>query len=202
MTRDKEMAPSATNEPAAVWVPLDTLAPWNRNPRHNDHAVPEVAASIRRFGFTAPIVARKADGMIIAGHTRLKAALSLGMDRVPVRFVDLDEEEAQLAAIADNKVGEIAKWDMEALGEILQDLDVGEATEGLGFSEEELASIEEGDPTDEGEIKEWTAADLSPVEEIVIIIRSPHRQKADVVAALDGFDVQRAFLSYDGAVKW
>lgn len=135
----------ATAEAAAEWVDIGALNPWQDNPRHNDAAVPEVAASIRRFGFAAPIVARRADGMVIAGHTRLRAAQSLGLDRVPVRFMDLDPADAKLLAIADNKVGEIAEWDELKLAEILDGLEVGEATEGLGFSEGELRDLL-GDP--------------------------------------------------------
>lgn len=129
------------DDAAAEWVAVADLVPWDRNPRRNDKAVPEVAASIRRFGFAAPIVARRADGMVIAGHTRLRAAVSLGLDRVPVRWMDLDVTDAQLLALADNKVGEIAEWDEDALRGILRDLDVGEATEGLGFDEEELRAL-------------------------------------------------------------
>lgn len=134
----------ATSEPAAEYVSVDALTPWDRNPRNNEAAVSEVAASIKRFGFASPIIARREDGMVIAGHTRLKAAKSLGMDIVPVRYVDLDPTEAQLLALADNKVGEIATWDDAALADILRDLDVGEATEGLGFDAQEIELLTQG----------------------------------------------------------
>lgn len=163
-------------EAAAVYVEIDKLTPWDRNPRHNDHAVDEVAASIRRFGFGAPIIARKADGMVIAGHTRLKAARKLGLDRVPVRFLDLDPTEAQLLAIADNKVGEIATWDEGALAAILRDLDVGEAIEGLGFDSEELdellATSNEEASTSEGLSDTYTRKIVAPVYE-------PHGDKPE-----------------------
>lgn len=191
-----------TPEAAAEWVTLDQIKPWGRNPRKNEAAVQEIVASIRRFGFGAPLVARRADGMLIAGHTRLKAAQVLGLDRVPVRWMDLDVDEAQLLAIADNKLGELAEWDDSALAEILRDLDVGEATEGLGFSEEELRKITGQDEDNDALVKEWTAAELSPREEVVVVLRVAHAFKGDVVEALKGFDVHRTFLSYDGAVKW
>ena len=130
-----------SDEPAAVWVDVETLTPWSQNPRKNERAIPEVMASIRRFGFGAPILARREDGEIIAGHTRVEAARRLGQDRVPVRYMDLDPADAHLLAIADNKVGEIAEWDTEALASVLRDLDVGEATEGLGFDEDELRDL-------------------------------------------------------------
>src|SRR6516164_2306289 len=116
------MNDESPDESAAEWVPISTLKPWKDNPRINDRAVANVAQSIRRFGFGAPIIARKADGEVIAGHTRLKAAVQLGLDRVPVRFLDLDPADAHLLALADNKTAELADWDDEVLGAVLADL--------------------------------------------------------------------------------
>lgn len=127
---------------AAEWVSVGKLKPWVKNPRKNDKAVDRVAASIQRFGFGAPLLARKANGEIIAGHTRLKAALKLGIDKVPVRYLDLSEGDAHLLALADNKLGELAAWDDELLAEVLADakaegLDVGDS----GFAEHELTKL-------------------------------------------------------------
>jgi DNA modification methylase len=104
-----------SEEAAAVWVDIASLRPWVKNPRKNDHAVDQVVESIKRFGFGAPLVARKADRSIIAGHTRLKAALKLGLEVVPVRYLDLTEDEAHRLARADNKLAELAEWDSVAL---------------------------------------------------------------------------------------
>jgi site-specific DNA-methyltransferase (adenine-specific) len=125
-------------------MPIDDLVPWVDNPRNNSEAVPEVAASIKRFGFASPIIARKADNMVIAGHTRLEAARSLGLDRVPVRHMDLDPADSRLLALSDNKVGEIADWDNDKLAEVLRELDADghlDGLEGLGFDESELDSL-------------------------------------------------------------
>lgn len=128
-------------EAAAVWVKLSSLAPWEDNPRSNDAAVEHVAASIRRFGFASPIIAREADGMVIAGHTRLKAAQSLGLDRVPVRYVALDPVDARLLALADNRIGELADWS-DDLHSVLADLRAEDADiAGLGWDEDELAEL-------------------------------------------------------------
>ena len=62
---------------------ITTIRPYDRNPRVNDQAVDAVAASIREFGFRQPIVIDE-DGVIIVGHTRYKAALKLGLEKVPV----------------------------------------------------------------------------------------------------------------------
>lgn len=101
---------------------------WPANPRKNDGLpVDKVAESIERFGFAAPIVARRETGEIIAGHTRWKAAQKLGLDRVPVRYLDITEQEAHLLALADNKLGELAQWDDAQLQEILADFSAEDA---------------------------------------------------------------------------
>lgn len=131
-------APAGT-EAAAIWVPIAELRPWDKNPRKNDAAVDKIAESIKRFGFGAPILARP-NGEIIAGHTRLKAASKLGIDRVPVRFLDLDPADARLLALADNKLGEIAEWDEALLAEILKEIDPDEAAIA-GFDAQEIADL-------------------------------------------------------------
>lgn len=127
---------------AAQWVPIDDLEPWPGNPRANDAAVAEVAESIRRFGFASPIIAREEDRQVIAGHTRLKAARLLGLDRVPVRLLDIDPADARLLALADNKLGEIATWDDSLLSDVLRELEAeGESLAGIGWSDDDLAEL-------------------------------------------------------------
>ena len=129
----------ASPEPAAEWVQTSALRPWENNPRRNDDAVAAVAASIERFGFGAPIVARRANGEIIAGHTRWKAARKLGLDRVPVRYLDLDPADAHLLALADNRLSEEASWDDEMLAAVLADLRAQQADlVATGFSDANL----------------------------------------------------------------
>ena len=92
--------------------------------------------------------------MVIAGHTRLLAAQKLGMDKVPVRFMDLDPDQAAALALADNKLGELAEWDDQALADILgelQDNNVDIASLGWSASElEALIEVPDFDPDDEG----------------------------------------------------
>lgn len=133
----------AEQESAAVWEPIDSLKPWAENPRDNAKAIAEVAKSIRRFGWGAPIVANRRDNEIIAGHTRFAAAQKLKLDKVPVRWLDLDPADAHALALADNKVGEIATWDDAALRKVLADLKDADETllADTGFSDEELARL-------------------------------------------------------------
>ena len=138
-----------SEEAAAEYVTIEVLRPWVRNPRRNDHAVKNVADSIRRFGFGSPLLARRETGEIIAGHTRLKAAILLKMDTVPVRYMDLDEAEAHALALADNKLGELAEWDPDGL---LAELRAGTDLLALGWSEFELEQLA-AEPA--GETKAW-----------------------------------------------
>lgn len=132
---------------AAEWADLATLKPWAKNPRKNEQTIDRVVASIKQFGFGAPLLARKKTREIIAGHTRALAAEKLGMKRVPVRFLDLTEKQAHALAIADNKIPEYSQWDdhllPEVLGEFREDIPLFEAT---GFSYNEYF----GEPASQG----------------------------------------------------
>lgn len=92
---------------------LTDIRPYENNPRRNDAAVEKVAASIEAFGFKVPVVIDK-DGVIVCGHTRVKAAEMLQLETVPcVVADDLTEEQIRAFRIADNKVAEYAEWDAE-----------------------------------------------------------------------------------------
>jgi len=103
---------------------VSDLQPYVNNPRKNDKAVDAVAASIREFGFKVPITV-DSDKVIVTGHTRLKAAIKLGMTEVPVIVLnDLTADQIKAFRLADNRVGEIAEWDFEALAIELRDIDM------------------------------------------------------------------------------
>lgn len=105
-------------------IKVSDLIPYENNPRINDEAVEYVANSIKEFGFKVPIIIDK-NNVIIAGHTRLKASEKLGLDEVPcIRAEDLDEDQVKAFRLADNKVGEIAVWDMEKLNIELDDINM------------------------------------------------------------------------------
>lgn len=105
-----------------VYKSVEDLIPYADNPRKNDKAVDLVAESIQQVGFKNPIIT-DGDGVIIAGHTRLKAARKLGMKMVPVIVADdLTPEQAKMYRLADNKTGEAAEWDTEKLDKELEEL--------------------------------------------------------------------------------
>ena len=127
------------------------LVPYENNPRNNDDAVDAVAASIREFGFKVPIIVDK-NNVIVAGHTRLKAAEKIGMETVPViRADDLTDEQVRAFRLADNKTAELAGWDFARLEEELAALDEIDMSE-FGFSKFEDINVD--DMFEEAEPKE------------------------------------------------
>jgi ParB-like chromosome segregation protein Spo0J len=124
-------------ELAIEYLSVDALKPYENNPRRNDDAVEYVANSIREFGFKVPIVIDR-DNVIVAGHTRLKAAKLLGLDEVPVIVADdLTPEQVKAFRLADNKTGELAEWDFELLDIELGDIsDIDMSLFGFGDIEE------------------------------------------------------------------
>lgn len=103
-------------------IALKDLKPYENNPRKNDDAVKYVAESIKEFGFKVPIVIDK-NNVIVAGHTRYKAAKKLKMSEVPCIIADdLTDEQIKAFRLADNKVAEKAEWDFGLLNAELDDI--------------------------------------------------------------------------------
>ena len=103
-------------------MPIGDVVPYEKNPRLNDQAVDAVAGSIREFGFKVPIVV-DSKGVVVSGHTRLKAAKALGLAEVPVIVADdLDDTKIKAFRLADNKVAELADWDESLLIKELEEL--------------------------------------------------------------------------------
>lgn len=115
-------------------IKTEDLIPYENNPRKNDDAVEAVANSIKEFGFQVPIVIDK-ENVIVSGHTRLKAAESLGLEEVPcIRADKLTDGQIKAFRLADNKTGEIAGWDFVKLEEELAELGEIDMSE-FGFPE-------------------------------------------------------------------
>ena len=125
------------------YKPLADLIPFARNSRtHSDSQVAQIAASIREFGFTNPILIDEQGG-IIAGHGRLQGARKLGMAQVPtITLHGLTDAQKRAYVIADNKLALNAGWDMEMLSSEMQGLgDEGFDLSLIGFSDDELAAM-------------------------------------------------------------
>jgi len=127
-----------------IYKKLDDLKPYENNPRFNDDAVEYVAKSIKEFGFKVPIVLDK-NNVIVAGHTRYKASIELGLEQVPCIVADdLTEEQVNAFRLADNKVSEKAEWNYELLDEELSNiLEIN--MDDFGFLKNEEVNIENVD---------------------------------------------------------
>lgn len=126
------------------------ITPYENNPRRNDAAVNYVAESIKQFGFKQPIVIDR-NNVIVAGHTRYKAAKKLRKRLVPCVIADdLTDEQVKAYRLADNKVAELSEWDFDILDSELEsilDIDMSD----FGFDDSDLDFIEEDDLPEEKE---------------------------------------------------
>ena len=117
------------------------LVPYGNNPRNNAESVQFVANSIKEFGFKNPIIIDK-NNVIVAGHTRLLAAKSLGMEAVPcIMADDLTEEQIRAFRIADNKVSEFSTWEQAML-----DLELIELGPAIDMSQFGFPTVEIEEP--------------------------------------------------------
>lgn len=152
---------------------IDSLKPYDQNPRRNKKAIDAVAASIQDFGFKVPIIIDE-DGVIIAGHTRLEAAKKLGLTEAPVIVAtDLTPEKIRAFRLADNRVGEISIWDDDMLqAELVALQELGVNMYDYGFNKADFAEMgeveepEDFDGTAAGEGEAGSAPTRTNVGEI------------------------------------
>lgn len=143
--KSAEVVPSAlTRRIETTYVDINDIAAYDWNPRNNEKAVKSVAASIRTFGFLVPCVI-DGNNVLIAGHTRVEAAKSLGLLEVPcVRAIDLTPEEANAFRLIDNKVSEQAEWNYELLaGEMAKLESTGIDFTQFGWSESDISCLQD-----------------------------------------------------------
>ncbi|NBX86959.1 MAG: DNA methylase [Bacteroidetes bacterium] len=150
-----------------TYKPVADLIPYARNSRtHSDAQVAQIAASIREFGWTNPVLL-DGDNGIIAGHGRVMAAQKLGETQVPtIELGHLNPNQKRAYIIADNKLALNAGWDEQMLALEIQDLkDVGYDLELLGFDLNELQSI---DDEEEPQDTEGLSTDFTDSYEIIV----------------------------------
>lgn len=137
---------------------IEDIHPYENNPKCNDNAVQAVANSIKKFGFNVPIVVDK-DHVIITGHTRYLASKKLGYKEIPCIIADdLDETKAREFRLVDNKVAQLAEWDLTVLGEELKMLKEFDF-EDFGFNDIELMMLTEDiepEPYDNNALREYS----------------------------------------------
>ncbi len=144
------------------YLSIDEIIPYSRNPRtHSEEQIAQIAASIREFGFTNPILIDSKQG-IVAGHGRLAAAKELGLEKVPcIDLNHLTEEQKRAYVIADNKLALNGGWDDELLRLELTELkELGADLELTGFDAMELGDIMLGTDVEFKEYDESAADDV------------------------------------------
>ncbi len=131
-----------------VMVDIESIKLWDGNPKQNDEASKRLAVLIQEHGFVNPIIIWSANGVMYAGHTRIKAARILGLTQVPARFINFESEEKAIAfGLADNRSNEWAPWDEPALAlalDQLEGVDVAAVVRMTGFEQEEIEGIKTG----------------------------------------------------------
>jgi len=140
---------------------IKLLKPYEKNPRLNAKAIPQVMKSLTEFGWRQPIVVDK-DLVVIVGHTRLAAAKQMKLKQVPVHVADLTEAQVKAYRITDNRSHDRSEWDMPLLsGELdaIFDMDVKFDLEFMDFSLEDLTdsdskNFEPGKEEDQGKLDE------------------------------------------------
>lgn len=158
---------------------ITSIIPYARNSRtHSDEQVAQIAASIKEWGFTNPILV-DVDGEIIAGHGRLLAAQKLGLDEVPcITAVGWSDAQKKAYVIADNKLALNAGWDMEYLRLELDDLAGMDFNLDLtGFSADEIANLSFDDDAEAG-LPSLSDADQGPLQQITFTL---HRDQIEQV---------------------
>ena len=163
-------------EEAAIDVmETDQLVAYARNARtHSDYQVHLIAESIKKWGFTNPVLI-DGNGGIIAGHGRVLAAYKLGLTRVPCRVLGyLDEAQKQAYILADNKLAEKAGWDFDMLKEEIAEISAsGYDPIELGFELSELNDI-----TPLAEMPDLASGDRAPIQQMTFTV---HDSQAETI---------------------
>ena len=189
------------------------LTPWDQNPRNNIKAVPEVMASIKKYGFINDIIVNQ-DLTICCGETRYKAAIEMGLKSVPVKVIKMTKEEFAGLNAADNKTGEIAKWDTKLLRDCMHILGELEAAKVPGFTTNDINSLfgheatneSEQEPTDviKKKILSFSPEDHKRVTEKLKAIKKEHNLNSEaetIIKVLEGYRAAAEPILQKGPTK-
>lgn len=179
-----------------VQMKIAEISAYENNPRHNDDAVDAVANSIREFGFKVPVII-DSNHVIVAGHTRVKAAKKLELEEIPCIIADdLTPEQIKAFRLADNKVGELAEWDLDKLAEELKFIDID--MDQFGFEDLEKSLEREVLEDDFDESEELPETPYSKQGDVFVL--GNHRlmcgdstKNEDVLKLVDGKTVDMVF---------
>lgn len=194
-----------------IYQPIGAIKPYKNNPRSNDGAVPFVAESIKEYGFRVPILVDK-DMVVIAGHTRLKAAIQLGLTELPcITAEDLTPAQVKAYRLMDNKASEKSKWNEELLAQEFEALaDEGFDLTKTAFEQFEIDSItdalfdDDDDYNDEPEEPSEAEDHLPANERFSMIICCQSEEEKDAVKTILGIkgDLRRIYSAKEVAAMW
>ena len=191
------------------YVDINNIKPYKKNPRKNEKAIPYVMESIKQFGFKNPVILDK-DNIIVAGHTRIESAKRLGITEIPCIYADdLTDEQIKAFRLADNKVGEIAEWDIDLLDTELDDIlniDMSDFGFDLDLEDEEEKEIIEDEVP---EVPEEPKAKLGDIYQLGNhrLMCGDSTSEEDVAKLMNGVKADMVFtdppygVSYTGGMK-
>lgn len=176
------------------------LKPHPNNPRVNDQAIEAVRKSIKRFKWRQPIVIDK-NGFIVVGHTRHKVALLDNLALVPVHKADdMSEAEADAYRLVDNKVGELADWDMSMLQvEVDKLMSKGFDLTGFGFTDADLGMLQEVAAVkadDNRWLQDFTT--MPAAKPVWVLMKMSEDEAAPLVLELRNRQIPGAVIHYSG----
>ena len=128
-----------TQKPGIRKTPITALVPHPSNPRQGD--VGAIIQSIQTNGWYGTLVAQISTGHVLAGNHRLQAAIHCGLDRVPVHWVDVDDDTAHRILLADNRTTDLATYDDHALADLLVEMGKNGNLEGSGYDGDDLDDL-------------------------------------------------------------
>lgn len=177
-----EVAARWLNDGELLTVPINSILGNPRNPRiHGEDQIERLVASIKKFGRTAPIVVRKANLMVIAGHARLEAQKRLGYETVDVLAMDVGQDEADRMMLADNRLAQLARDDETMMAAMLGQLDEGELYP-LGFDLAEASHMQHGMQGRVAKVREIPVSDVA--DTFWLVVKGPMQHQADALQSL------------------
>lgn len=191
------------------YVDINSIKPYKKNPRKNEEAIPYVMESIKQFGFKNPVILDK-DNVIVAGHTRIESAKRLGITEIPCIYADdLTDEQIRAFRLANNKVGEIAEWDIDLLNTELDDIlniDMSDFGFDLDLEDEEEKEIIEDEVP---EVPEEPKAKLGDIYQLGNhrLMCGDSTKEEDVAKLMNGVKADMVFtdppynVAYEGGSK-
>lgn len=155
------------------------LVPNPRNPRrHPEAQIEQLAASIRKFGQPKPVLARKENRMLIAGHGVWESCQRAGLPKIKVMLWDVDQATADAFMVADNRHPENSRNDTDRIAELLREIDPSDLP-ALGFTPEEVAELLKGE--DEDTIEVFEIDTTAVADRFWLSVRGPLKDQAQAL---------------------